>query len=169
MTILCLRGRSGSVVQGSQAAPQPLRCHSAGPQTERCGMQAAQSMEHSSATPRRVHFEGGSSVLSGKVVMKLRPVRRLMMYAGASYTPTFLRSLACRGRAHQHEQAAQAGALCGHSAGWLWVRKHRTLRGQKPVTRLGARCPNDWVEQRRPLRQPQHRGVQGKHLHAGDV
>ena len=74
-------------------------------------MQAAQSMEHSSATPRRVHLEGGSSVLSGKVVMKLRPVRFFIVYVGASYTPTFLRSLACRGHVHQQGVSAMAYSM----------------------------------------------------------
>ena len=83
-------------------------------------MQAAQSMEHSSATPRRVHLEGGSSVLSGKVVMKLRPVRFFMVYVGASYTPTFLRSLACRGRAHQHGASPMSWSI---ETRWLLISK----------------------------------------------
>ena len=51
-------------------------------------MQAAQSMEHNSATPLRVHLEGGSSVLSGNVVMKLRPVRLLTVYVALHTRPS---------------------------------------------------------------------------------
>ena len=54
-----------------------------------------QSLEHSSATPRRTHLLLGSSVRSEKVVMKLRPVRFFTRYVGHSKMSFLGLSRAC--------------------------------------------------------------------------
>eukprot|EP00983_Pelagomonas_calceolata_P097081 1158208-Pelagomonas_calceolata.AAC.1 len=53
-------------------------------------------MEHRMPTPRRIHLDLSSSVRRPNWVMKFLPVRDFTRYTGASYTPDFFLSLACR-------------------------------------------------------------------------